>query len=146
MVSFYENVDIILDIIEEAKNRNYPTQVLKYDLNKFLKQLYKESEETHDEELKWERDDAYDEGQEDGYSDGYSSGIEDGKDEAYALLVEKLADKIINLKQWLLDENPTKKDIQLKMTELLVEMDEKCDAPAYLEAKLEEIDELFNSN
>ena len=124
MVSFDGCVDIILDIIKEAKDRKYPDHVLKYDLSRYLKSLYEDQESLHDNDLEWARDEAYDEGKEDGYSDGYDDGVSDGKAEFKEAIMGKLADEVIKLKEFIRDTSCTKKEIQLKITEMLVELDE----------------------
>lgn len=137
--------DRVLEIIEEAKKRNYPEFILKYDLNNYITSVLKEEESYYDKELEWARDDSYDEGKEDGYQDGYDDGVEAGKDDLRDEIMKKLADEVIKLKEFIRDNSCTREEIQLKITEMLVAVDDYEILPyTHKYCRVEEIDELYN--
>lgn len=137
--------DRFLEIVEEAKRRNYPEFILKYDLNNYITFVLKEEESYYDKELEWARDDSYDEGKEDGYQDGYDDGVEAGKDDLRYEIMKKLADEVIKLKEFIRDNSCTMEEIQLKITEMLVAVDDYEILPhTYKYCSIEEIDELYN--
>ena len=137
--------DRVLEIIEEAKKRNYPEFILKYDLNNYITSVLKEEESYYDKELEWARDDSYDEGKEDGYQDGYDDGVEAGKDDLRDEIMRKLADEVIKLKEFIRDNSCTREEIQLKITEMLVAVDDYEILPHTCKyCRVEEIDSLYN--
>lgn len=137
--------DRVLEIVEEAKKRNYPEFILKYDLNNYITSVLKEEESYYDKELEWARDDSYDEGKEDGYQDGYDDGVEAGKDDLRDEIMKKLADEVIKLKEFIRDNSCTREEIQLKITEMLVAVDDYEILPyTHKYCKVEEIDSLYN--
>ena len=137
--------DRFLEIVEEAKRRNYPEFILKYDLNNYITFVLKGEESYYDKELEWARDDSYNEGKEDGYQDGYDDGVEAGKDDLRYDIMKKLADEVIKLKEFIRDNSCTIEEIQLKITEMLVTVDDYEILPnTYKYCKIEEIDELYN--
>lgn len=139
--------EIIEYFKEEAIPRNYPDFIIKMDLSKksnlftkYLEDWYNESLQDSDASY----DDGYEDGKEEGYDDGRYDGVEEGKTEGKKELTLLLADKMIEFKQWLTDNDPNKKEIQIKLTELLLELDEDCNLPyTNRETKLKEIDEVF---
>lgn len=118
------SVDQILKIIEEAKTRNYPEHVMKYDLNNFLIQLYKSQEEEFEKELEWAIENAEEETRDECYSEAYDEGKEDGISEARDKFIEVLANKMIELKSNIQCNVLQGKDLQIALTELVLEMDE----------------------
>ena len=124
MVDFNLEVDNILKIVEEAKTRNYPDHVLRFDLNRYLQHVYKTTEEQFNEELELARQEAEDDVREEVYNDGYNEGQEDSQQEHRDTFIKELAEKIIKLKQYLKDNKLSDKEIQIKITELLLDMDE----------------------
>ena len=122
--NFTGSVDQILEIIEEAKTRNYPEHVMKYDLNNFLIQLYRSQEEDFEKELKWAVESAEEETRDDCYSEAYDEGKEEGISEAREKFIEVLADKMIELKSNIQCNVLQGKDLQIALTELVLEMDE----------------------
>ena len=110
---------------EEALPRNYSDYIIKQDLGKLAYTYLKTVADYYQDELdsaSLDRDDAYDEGKEDGYNDGYYDGEHDGKRESREDFIRELAARVLNLKQWLLDNSPGEKEIQTKLSELLVKM------------------------
>ena len=132
---------------EEAIPKNYPDFIIKMDLNKKLNLFTKDLENWYNESLQdieASYDNGYEEGKEEGYDDGRYDGIEEGKSEGKKEFILLLADKLIDFKQWLADNDPSKKEIQIKVTELLLELDEDCNLTyTNKETKLKEIDEIF---
>lgn len=124
MVDFNLEVDNILKIVEEAQTRNYPDHVLRFDLNRYLQHVYKTTEEQFNEELELARQEAEDDVREEAYNDGYNEGQEDSQQEHRDTFIKELAEKIIKLKQYLKDNKLSDKEIQIKITELLLDMDE----------------------
>ena len=97
-----------------------------------------------EEDLEYERESSYDEGREDGYQDGYDDGVEAGKDDLKNDLIRKLADEVIKLKEDIRDHSYNQGEIQLKLTEMLVKVDDYEVLPyTNKNFKLEEIDELY---
>ena len=139
--------EIIKYFKEEAIPKNYSDLIIKIDLDKKLSLHTKYLEDWYNESLQdanTSYDDGYEEGKEEGYDDGIYAGIEEGKAESKKEFILKLADKLIVFKSWLTDSDPSKKEIQIKLTELLLELDEDdnlCYTNKY--TKLEEIDEVF---
>lgn len=137
--------DRVLEIVEEAKKRNYSEFTLKHDLNNYITSVLKEEESYYDKELEWARDDSYDEGKEDGYQDGYDDGVEAGKDDLRDEIMKKLADEVIKLKEFIRDNSCTREEIQLKITEMLIAVDDYEILPyTHKYCRVEEIDELYN--
>lgn len=137
--------DRVLEIVEEAKRRNYPEFILKYDLNNYITSILKEEESYYDKELEWAKDNSYDEGKEDGYQDGYDDGVEAGKDDLRDEIMKKLADEVIKLKEFIRDNSCTREEIQLKITEMLVAVDDYEILPNTCKyCNIEEIDSLYN--
>ena len=132
---------------EEAIPKNYPDFIVKMDLNKKLNLFTKYLEDWYNESLQdsdASYDDGYEEGKEEGYDDGLYAGIEEGKSEGKKEFTLLLADKLIDFKQYLTDNDPSKKEIQIKLTELLLELDVDCNLSyTNRETKLKEIDEVF---
>ena len=139
--------EIIKYFKEEAIPKNYPDFIIKMDLNKKLNLFTKYLEDWYNESLQdsdASYDDGYEEGKEEGYDDGLYAGVEEGKSEGKKEFTLLLADKLIGFKQWLANNNPSKKEIQIKLTELLLELDEDCNLPyTNRENELKEIDEIF---
>lgn len=139
--------EIIRYFKEEAIPKNYSELIIKMDLNKKLSLHTKYLEDWYNESLQDANasyDDGYDEGKEEGYDDGMYAGIEEGKAEGKKEFILKLADKLIAFKYWLTNSDPSRKEIQIKLTELLLELDEDdslCYTNKY--TKLEEIDKVF---
>lgn len=143
-VDFSGSVEYILRIIEEATTRNYPNHVLKYDLNKFLHELYKDQEDDFQEELKWAVESAEEEARDNCYEDAFDEGKDEGKYEGYTEFIHKLALKIIELKTKLRDEHLSIKDIQSSLTELLMELDDNDElSNTKFDAKLNELDSIL---
>ena len=139
--------EIIKYFKEEAIPKNYPDFIVKMDLNKKLNLFTKYLEDWYNESLQdsdASYDDGYEEGKEEGYDDGRYDGVEEGKSEGKKEFTLLLADKLIDFKQWLTDNDPSKKEIQIKLTELLLDLDEDCNLSyTNRETKLKEIDEVF---
>ena len=139
--------EIITYFKEEAIPKNYSDFIIKMDLDKKLSLHTKYLEDWYNESLQdsdASYDDGYDEGKEEGYEDGHYDGIAEGKEEGKKEFTLLLADKLIEFKQWLTDTNPSKKEIQIKLTELLLELDDDCNLSyTNKENKLKEIDEVF---
>ena len=140
MVCFSGTVDMILDIIEEAKNRGYSELVLKQDLNNFINRFYKEQSLEYDEELRWASEDSYDEGKEDGYSEGHSDGYDEGKEETKEELINQFANAVIELKEFIRNNSLSQNELQLKITEMLLKLDDDNNIHYSKEEKLEVID------
>ena len=142
--------EIIKYFKEEAIPKNYPDFIMKMDLNKKLNLFTKYLEDWYNESLQdsdASYDDGYEEGKEEGYDDGRCDGIKEGKSDGKKEFTLLLADKLIDFKQWLNDSDPSKKEIQIKLTELLLELDEDCNLSyTNRENKLKEIDEVFCAN
>ena len=132
---------------EEAIPKNYSDFIIKMDLNKKLSLHTKYLEDWYNESLQDSNasyDDGYEEGKEEGYDDGLYAGVEEGKYEGKKELTFLLADKLIQFKQWLNDTDPSKKEIQIKLTELLLDLDEDNNLDyTDKDIKLREIDEIF---
>lgn len=126
MVNYSGCIDRIFEILQEARTRNYPEHVLRYDLNNYLKDVYETSEKEFNEQLEWAIEEAREDERECSYQEGYDEGCSDSKEEHRDGFIEELADRIIEFKAWLCNTDPTKHEIQLKITELLVEMDDNC--------------------
>ena len=142
--------EIIRYFKEEAIPKNYSELIIKMDLDKKLSLHTKYLEDWYDESLRdadTSYDDGYEEGKEEGYDDGKYDGIEEGKCEGKKELILLLADKLIEFKSWLTNTDPSKKEIQIKLTELLLELDED-DNLSYTDKddRLKEIDEIFCVN
>ena len=142
--------EIIRYFKEEAIPKNYSELIIKMDLDKKLSLHTKYLEDWYDESLQdadTSYDDGYEEGKEEGYDDGKYDGIEEGKCEGKKELILLLADKLIEFKSWLTNTDPSKKEIQIKLTELLLELDED-DNLSYTDKddRLKEIDEIFCVN
>lgn len=135
---------------EEAIPKNYFDFIIKMDLDKKLSLHTKYLEDWYNESLQDANasyDDGYDEGKEEGYEDGHYDGVAEGKEEGKKEFILLLADKLIELKQWLTDTDPSKKEIQIKLTELLLDLDEDNNLGYTSKAiKLEEIDEIFRDD
>ena len=132
---------------EEAIPKNYSDLIIKMDLDKKISSHTKYLEDWYNESLEdcnSSYDNGYDEGKEEGYEDGHYDGIKEGKEEGKKEFILLLADKLINLKNWLTNTDPSRKEIQIKLTELLLELDED-DNLAYtdMDIKLKEIDDIF---
>lgn len=140
--------EIIRYFKEEAIPKNYSTLIMEMDLGKKLALHTKYLEDWYNESLRdsdASYDDGYEEGKEEGYSDGYSDGESAGKEEGKKEFILLLADKLINFKQWLMDHDPSKKEIQIKISEILIEMDDNNEilyTPK--EIKLKEIDSVYD--
>lgn len=132
---------------EEAIPKNYSDLIIKMDLNKKLSLHTKYLEDWYNESLQDSNasyDDGYEEGKEEGYDDGLYAGVEEGKYEGKKELTFLLADKLIQFKQWLNDTDYSKKEIQIKLTELLLDLDEDNNLDyTDKDIKLREIDEIF---
>ena len=142
--------EIIKYFKEEAIPKNYPDFIIKIDLNKKLSLHTKYLEDWYNESLRdieFSYDNGYEEGKDVGYDDGRYDGVEEGKCEGKKEFTLLLADKLIDFKQWLNNSNPSKKEIQIKLTELLLELDED-DNLLYTDKddRLKEIDEIFCVN
>lgn len=136
--------EIITYFKEEAIPKNYSELIIKMDLNKKLSLHTKYLEDWYNESSNASYDDGYEEGKEEGYDDGLYAGVEEGKCEGKKEFTLLLADKLIEFKQWLTDTDPSKKEIQIKLTELLLDLDEDNNLDyTNRETKLKEIDEVF---
>ena len=137
--------EIIKYFKEEAIPKNYSDPIIKMDLDKKLYLFTKDLRDWYNESLQDSNasyDDGYEDGKEEGYEDGHRDGFVEGKQEAKEEFIAELAARIIGLKQWLLDTDPNKKDIQIKLTELLIKMDDEDNFNA--DYKLSDIDSAYN--
>lgn len=131
MFKYDTQIDDLLKIIREAETRNYSELVLKSDLDKFIYNLvhkYENSyEELYDDLNERIRDEVEDEVREDAYNDGYSEGETEGKREAREEFIELVANKMIELKSKIRDQKLTGYDLQLALTEFVIDIDSEED-------------------
>lgn len=124
------DVEKILSIVEEAKIRNYPEHVLRYDLDNYVSEIlhrYDHYEYTQ-QDIDNANDESYDEGKEDGYSEGYDDGEKSGKAEGFHNCLERLASFIQYFKlEYGDNEQFNSKEIRTKLIELLCELDEDAE-------------------
>lgn len=117
-------VEKIISIFEEAKTRKYPEFVLKYDLRRAVDELVHDIASEYENDYQDGYDSGYEEAKEECFDDGFDEGKEEGISEARKQFIEVLAAKIIKLKSDIQCNVPVGKDLQIALTELVIDMDE----------------------
>ena len=119
--------ELITYFREEALPKNYPDFLIRQDLTKLTYNYLKAVETYYQDELEstsTSYDDGYEEGKEEGYEDGHYDGEREGRHEAKEEFIRELAARILRLKKHILDNDIEKKELQLKLTELLIKMND----------------------
>lgn len=117
-------VEKILSIVEEARIRKYSEFILKYDLRKAVDDLAHDIASDYSNDYQNGYDSGYEEAKEECFDSGYDEGKSEGISEARKQFIEVLADKIIKLKSDIQCNTLVGKDLQIALTELVVDMDE----------------------
>lgn len=134
-------IDEILSKINEAKCRDYPEFVLRYDLDNILRNYLnyyvKDEQQAYDDGY----DAGYSEAKDEEYQEAYDDGYNEAENEIKSEFIQLLARKVIQLKSKIKNcEFALQDELQLALTTLIIDMDENNNLDSDLDDELAKFD------